>query len=178
MSAPVISALAAMAKSMDGSIEHNQFMDILENTSKDKGEIGHDPAYGWGIVSFSRAADYINAGDYRNVVRCDSAELIGDTGRAYAHIPRKPGRGKILSVKRWRTKARIKFKYLKGASYYQLDVRVRGGRYYRFQTYGNIVKIIGMASGRSYQVRVRGVHKLNGKTYYGKWSKVRAFRTR
>ena len=178
MAAPAVSALAAMAKSIDSSIEHNQFMDILQASSKDRGAAGYDSYFGWGVISFRNAADYIAEGGYRNVPRSDTGDFTGGIGKAHVKVPRRPARGKITRVKRGRTKAQITFRYLRGATYYQVAVRVHGGRYVKFRTYSNMVRFVGMQPGRYYDVKVRGVHRLKHHTYRGKWSRVKTFRTK
>lgn len=56
-STPQVAALAAMCKSVDPSINHDKFMELLKSTSKDAGNDGYDTAYGWGIIDFGNMLD-------------------------------------------------------------------------------------------------------------------------
>ena len=53
MAAPMVSSLAAMAKSLDPSIDADEFADLLQQTAKDLGEEGYDNYYGFGMIDFS-----------------------------------------------------------------------------------------------------------------------------
>ncbi len=54
-SAPHVSALAAIAKCITPQINQEEFMQLLENTSEDLGEIGKDIYYGYGIINCEKA---------------------------------------------------------------------------------------------------------------------------
>ncbi|MGN0962595.1 MAG: S8 family serine peptidase, partial [Clostridia bacterium] len=56
LAAPAVSALAAMAKSIDGEMTPEEFKQLLADTSTDLGESGFDIYYGWGIIDFGSAA--------------------------------------------------------------------------------------------------------------------------
>ncbi len=51
-STPHISALAAIAKSIDNNITSDKFKKILSETSVDLGDVGYDILYGYGLVDF------------------------------------------------------------------------------------------------------------------------------
>ena len=53
-----VSALAAMVKSIDKSIDSAKFTEILAKPSVDKGAAGYDTYYGWGLIDFSSAYEY------------------------------------------------------------------------------------------------------------------------
>ncbi|MCL2111838.1 MAG: S8 family serine peptidase [Clostridiales bacterium] len=52
MAAPQVAAVAALAKEMDPDIDHEEFMDLLERTSKapTDGDTGKTPEYGFGLL--------------------------------------------------------------------------------------------------------------------------------
>ena len=54
MAAPMVSALAAMAKQKDSAINTQGFQALLKDCAVDAGTPGYDTAYGWGIVSAAR----------------------------------------------------------------------------------------------------------------------------
>ena len=54
---PQVVALAAMCKSVDPSINHDRFLELLKSTSKDAGDVGYDTSYGWGIIDFGNMLD-------------------------------------------------------------------------------------------------------------------------
>lgn len=60
--APQVSAMAAMVKQMDPSVNYAGFMKIVAATSTDRGTKGHDPYYGYGLMNLKKAYDYM-AGD-------------------------------------------------------------------------------------------------------------------
>lgn len=49
-SSPYVAAAAALVKAADKSIDHDGFMELIKNTSLDKGKDGYDEYYGWGIL--------------------------------------------------------------------------------------------------------------------------------
>lgn len=49
--APIVTAMAAMAKQADRSIDTERFVQLLKESSIDMGEPGYDPYYGFGYVS-------------------------------------------------------------------------------------------------------------------------------
>ena len=59
MAVPIVSAMAAMAKSMNHSIDYDSFMDLVRETSQDAGEPGYDTYYGFGIADFAGAYEYM-----------------------------------------------------------------------------------------------------------------------
>lgn len=56
-SCPQITALAAMCKSIDPSIDHDKFMKLIKETSRDAGSSSYDTSYGWGIADFGNMLD-------------------------------------------------------------------------------------------------------------------------
>lgn len=51
---PHVSALAAVALNARGNLTPDDFMDLLADTSTDKGDVGYDSFYGWGIINFEK----------------------------------------------------------------------------------------------------------------------------
>lgn len=60
---PHVSALAAMCKSIDPSINHNKFLELLKGTSWDVGTASYDTSYGYGIVDYKAMLDAILPAD-------------------------------------------------------------------------------------------------------------------
>lgn len=60
--APQVSAMAAMIKQMDPSVNYVDLMKIVAATSDDKGARGYDPYYGYGLMNLKKVYDYM-AGD-------------------------------------------------------------------------------------------------------------------
>lgn len=59
MAAPAVSALGAMAKSIDADITQSEFMDLLIRSCTDLGEDGFDSIFGCGLVDFGKAAQLL-----------------------------------------------------------------------------------------------------------------------
>ena len=55
--APEAAALAAMARSIDPSLDQDGFKKLLRDTCTDLGEAGHDSLYGYGMLNFEAAAN-------------------------------------------------------------------------------------------------------------------------
>lgn len=51
-SAPHVTALAAMAKCVDSTVDAETFQRILQTTSEDLGDAGYDTRYGYGLINF------------------------------------------------------------------------------------------------------------------------------
>lgn len=77
-SAPQVAALAGMCKSIDSSIDHDRFMELLKSTSRDAGTSGYDTSYGWGIVDYGNMLDALVPED--NSIW--SAEITGISSNA------------------------------------------------------------------------------------------------
>lgn len=59
MAAPAVSALGAMAKSINPKMTQNEFKQLLERTSIDLGDEGIDSVFGCGLVDFGKAAQVL-----------------------------------------------------------------------------------------------------------------------
>ena len=55
--APEAAALAAMARSIDPTLDQDGFKKLLRDTCTDLGEAGHDSLYGYGMLNFEAAAN-------------------------------------------------------------------------------------------------------------------------
>lgn len=49
---PHVTAMAAVAKCIDNSVDTERFMSLLSESSRDLGEVGYDNVYGYGLVNF------------------------------------------------------------------------------------------------------------------------------
>ncbi|MDR2670194.1 MAG: S8 family serine peptidase, partial [Oscillospiraceae bacterium] len=52
--APVVTALAAMARQADPGLDGEDFLALLKESAEDKGAPGYDESYGWGVVGGAR----------------------------------------------------------------------------------------------------------------------------
>ena len=58
-SCPEIVALGAMARSVFPEMDQDEFKQLLQDTCTDKGDEGFDIYYGWGLVDFGKASEYL-----------------------------------------------------------------------------------------------------------------------
>ncbi len=56
---PEVVALGAMARSVFPEMNQNEFKQLLQETCQDKGDEGFDIYYGWGLVDFGKASEYL-----------------------------------------------------------------------------------------------------------------------
>ncbi len=56
-SAPLVTAMAALAKQINKNITVSEIMEILRETSTDLGDTGYDTYYGYGLVNIEKFAD-------------------------------------------------------------------------------------------------------------------------
>jgi len=87
-SAPVVSALAAIVKSINPELDHDDFLSILAVTSRDLGTPGWDADHGYGVLDAEKILEALTQDEYRiEYVLCDSAEepasLPEDCVRSY-----------------------------------------------------------------------------------------------
>jgi|GEM_PF-5050431 len=66
--APIVSAVAGLAKSLDPELTHDEFLEILAMTSQDQVSFpdedtpGRDDSFGWGVIDAQAALSLINPG--------------------------------------------------------------------------------------------------------------------
>lgn len=61
-SAPMVSGIAAVLRAINPSLKNNEVINIIETTAQDRGTIGRDSRYGYGVVNMDEAvkkASYI-----------------------------------------------------------------------------------------------------------------------
>ena len=162
---PMVSALAAMVKSIDPSVNEKKFARILKKTSKDKGKPGYDTHYGVGVINFTKACQYVKKNK-------------GKIRAATIRKSQKPRKGKITSLKATKTTVTVRSKKLSRTTSYQAAIKVKGGTYYRARFRSRSFKFTGLPRHTTLYIKVRGVRNINGVTVYGKWSKTRSFRTK
>ena len=88
---------------------------------------------------------------------------------------KKPGRTKVLKVKRQGKKAKISLKKIKGAAKYQIKYAANK-KFKKSKTVtvkGTKATIKKMSKKKTYYFKARAVKVVSGKRYYGKWSKVK-----
>lgn len=96
-SAPYVAAIAAMVKSIDKSIGHDEFLALLRQTSLDRGEVGYDEYYGWGIIQPSAIADTL-ADKYGVMLLSENDVVVSAREKSYT-IKRRGRDYKIYAVK-------------------------------------------------------------------------------
>ncbi|MBQ9015861.1 MAG: S8 family serine peptidase [Firmicutes bacterium] len=165
MAAPVISAAAAMVKSIDPSVKHNQFVNILAKTSKDQGKKGYDVHYGLGVVNFAKAYSYVKA----NKGRIPAVKVKKS---------QKPKKAKIRKLKVRKKSVTIKVKKIKKATSYQVAIRPKGGKTTKLRFAKRKFTILGFSRKSTYYIKVRAVRNVNGVNVYGKWSKQKKIKTK
>ncbi|MDO5331949.1 MAG: S8 family serine peptidase, partial [Bacillota bacterium] len=79
-SCPQVAAFAAMCKSINPSINHDEFMKLLGETCTDVGDPGRDDKYGYGIVNFGEAYTKLVE---RNQNSIRNASISGVTDKTY-----------------------------------------------------------------------------------------------
>ncbi|MDO5478529.1 MAG: S8 family serine peptidase, partial [Clostridia bacterium] len=55
--APTVSGIAALFREIDADFSHDDFMEVIENASEDRGKTGYDVYYGYGMVNVE---DYLS----------------------------------------------------------------------------------------------------------------------
>ena len=165
MAAPVVSALAAMVKSIDPSVKHDQFAAILKRTSRDKGKTGYDVHYGMGIVDFNKAYQYVNANKGR--IKADRIKKS-----------KKKKKEKIKRLKAGTNRVAVKVRKLKKTTSYQIAIKKKGKKYIKMRSSKNKFTILNLKRKSTYYIKVRAVRNLNGVMVFGKWSKLKKFRTK
>lgn len=88
----------------------------------------------------------------------------------------------FTKVKKGKRKLAVKWKKVKGVSGYQLqystDKKFKKARTKTVQTTKTAKTVKKLKSKKRYYVRVRAYKKVGGKTYYSKWSKVKAVKVK
>lgn len=69
MSSPIVAAIAAMVKSIDKTVNHDKFVELLKDSSVDAGPNGYDEYFGWGIPDCDKLVQML--------IRCDT-HAMGD----------------------------------------------------------------------------------------------------
>lgn len=87
----------------------------------------------------------------------------------------KPAKVTVKSVTRNLKKSTItvKFKSVKKATGYQIAYKKSTAKKYTIKTTKKTSKTISVSNTATYKIKVRAYRKVNGKTYYGKWSAVK-----
>lgn len=112
--------------------------------------------------------DIVGVGAYKGTMTC-----------RFIIIPAKAKISKLQTKKEKRKASiRIAVSRQKGVSGYQYSWRLSGKKWAKTSYRGNVRIIKKLKKGKVYQVRVRAYKKIDGKTYYGTWSKVKKIRTK
>ncbi|MGN0394839.1 MAG: fibronectin type III domain-containing protein, partial [Coprococcus sp.] len=93
------------------------------------------------------------------------------------------GRGTVSDIKSSARAIKVTWKRNSKVTGYQVCYSLKSSfKSAKTKTYRNkttkTAKLTGLKSGRKYYVRVRSYIKVNGKTYYGAWSKVKTINTK
>ena len=109
-------------------------------------------------------------------VEYEGEKYSGKTFKASVVPKVKLKKGAVKKLKTAGTQAvKVKWKKVSGASGYKISYKLGKKTKYKTVKSGKKVslKIRKLASGKKYTVKVRAWKKVNGKKYYGKWSKAK-----
>lgn len=113
-----------------------------------------------------------NCGRYKITVK-GTGNYTGSVSK-YMYI--KPAKAKTPTLTS-STKKQLKVKYSKssgGVTGYQIAYKVKGGSWKYTTTTSTSKTIKSLKSGKTYYVKVRAYKTINGKKYYGSWSKTKS----
>ena len=176
MAAPVVSALAAMTKSFEPDINHNDFLAILQKTSNDVGIPGYDNYYGWGIVDFEKVYYELQ----------NRAEAIKKYNESVGIAKSLTAKIKSINVKKG-NKAIVKWIDTNGSKNYQIRYGTRknmkGAKTQKVINKKSIA-LKNLKPKKKYFIQVRPITKVKnevtGKSVNiaGTWSITRTFKTK
>ncbi|HOU09959.1 MAG TPA: S8 family serine peptidase, partial [Clostridiales bacterium] len=83
-SAPIVAGVAALAKACNPNVNAYMFLDLIKNTSLDRGEQGYDNYYGYGLIDagklLERLLTFKTSNGYTYAVSGSSAKILGYAG--------------------------------------------------------------------------------------------------
>lgn len=95
-------------------------------------------------------------------------------GSITKHFNIVPAKAKLSQITKGRNKLKVKIKKQNGGVKYQLSVKKRGSKTKHYTVGKKAFKTLKqLKSGKKVTVKVRAYKKVNGKTYYGAWSKTK-----
>ena len=98
--------------------------------------------------------------------------------KVYQVVP-KPAKVSLNSVKAGKKKLTAKWSLVPYATKYQVNYRVKGTKTWKKVTTTNAYKTIkSLKSGKTYQVKVRALRVVDGKTHYGYFSKIKSVKVK
>lgn len=102
-SSPIVAGIAALAKSCNANVNAYLFLDLIKNTSSDRGAPGFDGHYGYGLINagklLERLLTYKISGDYTYTVSGSAARIIGYAGEETAlSVPAKLGGYAVTAI--------------------------------------------------------------------------------
>ena len=91
----------------------------------------------------------------------------------------KPAAPKLKSVKPGKKKFTVKYSKTKYTTKYQLQLKKGDGSWKTYNNGTKLKKVFKkLKKGKKYSVRVRAARKVDGKWYYGKWSKKKTVKVK
>ncbi len=91
----------------------------------------------------------------------------------------KPSKVDISLVKAGKKSLTVKFKRAKNATKYRVAVKAKSAKKWKYYTSKKLTKkITKLKTGKKYNVKVQGVRVVGGKSYYGKWSKIKTVKVK
>jgi hypothetical protein len=101
-SVPVVTAMAAAAKSVDKDMDVQRFKSLLASTSEDRGDPGYDTSYGHGIVNIGKFAEKLIAeGNHKPLVLNGTHESPEDAAAPASYDGRTPAREYVVDMSGW-----------------------------------------------------------------------------
>lgn len=124
------------------------------------------------VRSYTKVNEQNVYSDYSDVVKF-SVDVNGNV-----EVKVTVGKAKIKKIKRNGTKIKVTIKKVKGATKYQIKYST-SKKFKKKSTKTTTSKkttktIKKLKKNKKYYIKVRAYRKVNGKKYYGKWSKVKA----
>lgn len=160
-SCPHVSALAALCKSINPSINHDAFLEILKETSSDLGEEGYDNKYGWGLINYSAVLNRMLSGDSEPIYNAKIKKII--TGKKLFKVYWDRDIEGTYQVQ-YSTSSKFTKKTRKT---YTVEKKTATG-----------VKVSKLKSKKKYYVRIRVKVKNDKKSYFTSWSPVKSVKTK
>lgn len=158
---PQVSALAAMCKSIQPTINHDKFLEILQETSIDLGTSGYDKKYGWGLIDYSRVLEYMLNGEVEPVYNVKIKKIVAGK-KQFKVLWDKTVDGTYQM--QYSTNSKFSKKSRKT---YTVKNKTATG-----------VKVSKLKSKKKYYVRIRAKIKTDEKSFYTNWSAVKSVKTK
>ena len=158
---PQVAALAAMCKSIQPNINHDKFLEILQETSIDLGTNGYDKKYGWGLIDYSRVLEYMLNGEVEPVYNVKIKKIVAGK-KQFKVLWNKT----VDGTYQMQYSSSSKFTKNTSKKYTVKSEKATG------------VKVSHLKSKKKYYVRIRAKINDGNKSFYTDWSPVKSVKTK